>query len=80
MRVLVTVCDFYLSALGGLYCEFVSFLFLVVVLREPAGSLWQSGSQTVPGQVRGGTVASEESQPLPLLLTDPSSKGYRVQT
>lgn len=26
-RVLVTVCNFYLSELGGLYCEFFPFFF-----------------------------------------------------
>lgn len=37
-------------------------------------------SYTIPWQVPGGTMASEKRQPLPLLLTDHCSKGYRVQT
>lgn len=28
-RMLVTVCNFYLSELGGLYCEFFPFFFLL---------------------------------------------------
>lgn len=37
-------------------------------------------SYTIPWQVPGGTMASEKRQPLPFLLTDHCSKGYRVQT
>lgn len=56
-------------------------------LREPAsGSPWHlaerlpSPAERSLGRYVEGLMASEERQPLSLLLTDPCSKGYRVQT
>lgn len=85
------VCYFYLSERGGLHRVF---LFVVVVVgggcgppTVPCGILAERLpfpasliSYTIPWQVPGGTMASEKRQPLPLLLTDHCSKGYRVQT
>lgn len=84
------VCYFYLSERGGLHRFF---LFVVVVVggggppTVPCGILAERLpfpvsliSYTIPWQVPGGTMASEKRQPLPLLLTDHCSKGYRVQT
>lgn len=84
------VCYFYLSERGGLHRVF---LFVVVVgvgggpPTVPGGILAERFpfpasliSYTIPWQVPGGTMASEKRQPLPLLLTDHCSKGYRVQT
>lgn len=78
---LVTVCNFYLSELGGLHREF--FPLLLLSLREAASGLAErlpSPAERSLGRYVEGLMVSEERQPLSLLLTDPCSKGYRVQT